>query len=222
MIDIATWTQAFINALDASFGQRIWFVGLQGSYGRGEATEDSDIDMVVILDTLSADDVLTYRALLDSLAHRDKACGFLAGQEEITHWDAADLFQLYHDTLPLRGSLDTLLPRLDDQAVERAIHLGACNIYHGCVHNMIYAQKKKTLRGLYKQAVYVIQAIHYRATGHFVRRQQDLENVLDAPEQAILRTWINLRAGQPVELADMSQALLAWARHWVILGGRAD
>ena len=59
--------------------------------------------MVVILDTLSADDVLTYRALLDSLTHR-QACGFLAGQEEITHWDAADLFQLYHDTLPCRAA----------------------------------------------------------------------------------------------------------------------
>ena len=40
----------FLQALDRAFGERVWFVGLQGSYGRGEATETSDIDVVVILD----------------------------------------------------------------------------------------------------------------------------------------------------------------------------
>ena len=38
MIDISTWMDKFLQTLTQNFGNRIWFVGLQGSYGRGEAT----------------------------------------------------------------------------------------------------------------------------------------------------------------------------------------
>ena len=52
MIDITAWMQTFLQILNETFRDRVWFVGLQGSYGRGEATETSDIDIVVILDKL--------------------------------------------------------------------------------------------------------------------------------------------------------------------------
>jgi predicted nucleotidyltransferase len=53
VMDIDVWKDLFVRSLQERFGDRVWFVGLQGSYGRGEATEKSDIDMVVILDELS-------------------------------------------------------------------------------------------------------------------------------------------------------------------------
>ena len=59
MIDIATWMQNFLQTLNETFRDRVWFVGLQGSFARGEATETSDIDIVVILDELSAMDIQT-------------------------------------------------------------------------------------------------------------------------------------------------------------------
>lgn len=49
MIEITGWMKGFLQKLDNIFGKRVFFVGLQGSYGRGEATETSDIDVVVIL-----------------------------------------------------------------------------------------------------------------------------------------------------------------------------
>ena len=42
MIDIKTWMDNFTEKLVITFGNRVWFIGLQGSYGRGEATETSD------------------------------------------------------------------------------------------------------------------------------------------------------------------------------------
>lgn len=53
MIEIHAWTDNFLKVLEQKFGSRIWFAGLQGSRGRGEAGECSDIDLVVILDILS-------------------------------------------------------------------------------------------------------------------------------------------------------------------------
>lgn len=68
MIDIKTWITSFLQALQKNFGSRVWFVGLQGSYARGEAKENSDIDMVVILDELSYTDIRKYNEMLDMLS----------------------------------------------------------------------------------------------------------------------------------------------------------
>ena len=117
MIDINAWMNAFLQKLDKVFANRVWFVGLQGSYGRGEATETSDIDVMVILDELSVSDIQTYQDMLDTLPHRALICGFVSGKDEIMNWEPSDLFQFYHDTTPIIGSLDDLLPLIDKAAV---------------------------------------------------------------------------------------------------------
>lgn len=81
MIDITTWMNAFLQKLNNTYGNRVWFVGLQGSFARGEATETSDIDAVVILDELSASDIQSYKTMLDTLPHRELICGFLSGKD---------------------------------------------------------------------------------------------------------------------------------------------
>ena len=50
MTDITKWMEDFAEAVKAAFGERVVFIGLQGSRGRGEAGPDSDIDTVVIFD----------------------------------------------------------------------------------------------------------------------------------------------------------------------------
>ena len=49
-----TYLPALIAQLRRNFGPRLRYVGLQGSYLRGEATEDSDLDVMVVLSRLSA------------------------------------------------------------------------------------------------------------------------------------------------------------------------
>ena len=177
MIDLTSFMSEYLQKLDSTFGNRVWFVGLQGSYGRGEATETSDIDMVVILDTLSAADIGAYHAMLDTMPRRELLCGFLSGKREILNWESSDLFQFCYDTTPIRGSLDEVLALVDEAAVGRAIKLGACNIFHGCVHNMLYGRDDDTLRGLYKAASFVVQAIVFLQTGTYLRHLKDLRAV---------------------------------------------
>lgn len=140
MIDMNAWMQEFLQKLNETFGERVWFVGLQGSYGRGEATETSDIDVVVILDKLSVLDIQAYNEMLNALSYRNLICGFLSGKTEILNWEPSDLFQFYYDTTPIKGSLDELLSEIDERAVDRAIKIAVCNIFHGCVHNMLYEE----------------------------------------------------------------------------------
>ena len=215
MVDITTWMQNFLQTLNETFGDRVWFVGLQGSYGRGEATETSDIDIVVILDELSAMDIQTYNNMLDTMSHRELICGFLSGKNEILNWEPSDLFQFCHDTTPIKGSLGEVLAVVDDNAVNRAIKIGACNIYHGCVHNMLHEKSEDILRGLYKSASFVVQAIAFKETGNYISHQKELLQVVSSNEQVIVETFLNLKNGGTVDFDLMSETLFTWSKKWI-------
>ncbi len=216
MIDITVWMKTFLQTLNETFENRVWFVGLQGSYGRGEATETSDIDIVVILDELSAIDIQTYNTMLNTLPHRELICGFLSGKDEILNWEPSDLFQFYHDTTPIKGCLDDVLAVIDECAVNRAIKIGACNIFHGCVHNMLYEKSEDILRGLYKSASFVVQAIAFKQTGNYINHQKELLQVVSSDEQVIVETFLNLKNGGTVDFNLMSKTLFAWSKKWIV------
>ncbi|MBQ7123380.1 MAG: nucleotidyltransferase domain-containing protein [Oscillospiraceae bacterium] len=215
MVNIEVWMDDFITALDEIFGERVYFVGLQGSYARGEATETSDIDTVVILDEFSADDIKKYNAMLDSLPNRELICGFISGKEEILNWEPSDLFQFYHDTKSIKGSLDELLTKIDTESVRRAIKIQVCNIYHGCVHNMLHEKDAGILKGLYKSASFAVQAICFMKTGKYITRQKDLFEFVSPDEQEITQIFINLKKGGPVDFEMMSIKLFDWSKKWI-------
>lgn len=211
MVDISVWMNNFLYRLNESFGERVWFVGLQGSYGRGEATETSDIDIVVILDKLTAKDIQAYNFMLDALPDRDLICGFISGKKEIFNWETSDLFQFYYDTKPVKGTLDDLLPLVDDASVERAIKTAVCNIYHGCVHNMLHEKSEEILRGLFKSASFAVQAICFRESGRYIILQKDLLCSVSGKEKAVVETFLKLKSGGKVCFNEMSELLFDWA-----------
>ena len=212
MIDITTWMDDFLKAVNKTFGNRVWFVGLQGSYGRGEATETSDIDIVMILDELSASDIQKYNEMLDGLPHRELICGFVSGKDELLNWEPSDLFQFCNDTTPIIGSLDEVMAVIDEDAVNRAIKIGACNIYHGCVHNMLHEKSEDILKGLYKSASFVVQAIAFKQTGKYVKHQSELRNVVSTDERVIVDTFLTLKNGGTIDLNLMSETLFVWSK----------
>ena len=211
MIDINLWMNTFLQALDETFGKRVWFAGLQGSYGRGEATKDSDIDVVVILDELTVQDIKTYDKMLDTLQNRELICGFLSGKKELLNWDAADLFQFFNDTNPIIGSLKELLPLIDEDAVNRSIKTSVCNIYHGCVHNMLYEKSTDILKGLYKTAYFTVQAIAFKETGRYIRHQAELLQSVQESEQTIVKNYSALKNAEDINFDKMCNALFLWA-----------
>ena len=215
MIEINVWMDGFLKAVNETFENRVWFLGLQGSYGRGEASETSDIDIVVILDELSAFDIQKYNSMLDALPHRELICGFLSGKNELINWEPSDLFQFYHDTTPIKGSLDKLLTVIDEAAIDRAIKIGACNIYHGCVHNMLHEKSEDILRGLYKSASFVLQALIFKKTGKYIKYQKELLGVVSADEQKIVDNFLKLKSGGAVDFSAMSEVLFAWSKKWI-------
>ena len=215
MIDINVWMNDFIRKLNEVFASRVWFVGLQGSYGRGEATETSDIDVVVILDELSARDIQSYQDMLDTLPHRELVCGFLSGKDEIRNWEPSDLFQFHHDTTAIKGCLDELLPLIDNATIDRAIKIGVCNIHHGCVHNMLHEKSEEILKGLYKAASFVVQAIVFKQTGNYFKHQKQLLQVALPDEQTIIENFLKYKNGETVDFNEASRMLFEWSKKWI-------
>ena len=83
IVDINDYTNKLTDTLKSKFGDRLIYVGLQGSYLRGEATSESDIDIMLVLDEIHAKDLATYRQILEELGEYERACGFVCGKEEL-------------------------------------------------------------------------------------------------------------------------------------------
>lgn len=211
MIDVNSFLEKFLSLLKGIFGKRLWFVGLQGSYARGEANESSDIDIVVILDKLTADDIAVYGEFIETFPEKNLLCGFLSGKAELISWDAAELFQFYYDTKPIIGNLDDLLFSIDDNSIDRAIKTGACTIYHSCIHNMLYEKSYDILKSLYKSAVFVIQADCFRKTGNYISHIADLLQAADDEEYSILNTFINMKNSIAFDFTEKSELLFKWS-----------
>ena len=194
-MEIGNWMDAFAAAVRQAFGARVYCVGLQGSRARGEANEDSDIDVVVILDEWRAEDWQRYEAVLDSLPERDKVCGFVSGKRELLAWEPSELFGFYYDTFGIEDA-------------RRAVRIGACGIYHACAHNCLHEKSGEMLHGLYKSAFFTLRADYFCRTGEFVRTKSELLSLLDGEAHAILAAGMGDADGS---FAEQSETLLAWA-----------
>lgn len=141
--------------------------------------------------------------------------GFYPEKIDIMNWEPSDLFQFCHDTTPIKGSLNEVVALVDESAVNRAIKIGACNIYHGCVHNMLHEKSEDILRGLYKSASFIVQAIVFQQTGKYIKLQKELLQIALPDERAVVETFLSLKKGDTVDFFPMSEALFVWAKKWI-------
>lgn len=207
--DINSWLKVFQEKLITLFGNRIKFFGLQGSYGRGEQTAGSDIDVVIILDEVSFKDLQMYQSMLDSFKEHDMICGFVSGERELMNWEKSDLLQLVLDTKPIIGSLEHLQNLFNDEDIRRSVLTGACNLYHACSHNFLHAKDSNMLVGLYKAARFTVRMKHFLDTGSYISSMKLLsEHVTDKD-----RTILNIASSefQEKDFTEYSRILIEWA-----------
>ena len=207
-MEIGNWMDGFAAAVRQAFGERVYCIGLQGSRARGEATADSDIDVVVILDEWREEDWPRYEAVLDSLPARDRVCGFVSGRRELLAWEPSELFGFYYDTVPWYGDLEELKTRFHMADARRAVRMGACGIYHACAHNRLHEKIEEMLRGLYKSAFFTLRADYFCRTGKFIRKKSELLSLLDGEGREILAAGMGDADGS---FAGQSETLLTWA-----------
>lgn len=192
MVDIDSWLGEISKKLSDTFKENLVFAGYQGSYRRGEATENSDIDMVVVLKTLGVKELCSYKEIIKSMPYSEKACGFICSKNELENWSKYELFRLYYDTLPIFGDMKKLIPEITTQDAKIAAKIGAENIYHFACHSFLYSSTPKdALKDLIKGIVFVIQAKYFFETGEFVLTKKSLYDKLEGTEKQLLYQALN-------------------------------
>ena len=183
---IDDWINQLVVRIKKEYGDRVAFIGLQGSYRRKEASDSSDIDIVIILDELSIQDLKKYREIISQMPYKEKACGFISGKNEILGWEKSDLFQFYYDTQSIYGSIDYLLPLIDKADIKRAIKIGACNLYHAGCHSFLFENSSEILPALYKSAFFILQAKYFDETNQYISSKAALVEKLNGIDKEIL------------------------------------
>ena len=208
------YISSLTRLLQAAFGERLIYVGLQGSYLRGEATEDSDIDVMVVITDITPADLDAYRSVIGVLPDSGKSCGFICGKDELLHWNPLEICHLLHTTRDCFGALKTLTPAHTREDIRRYVQLSVSNLYHEICHRRIHASReddKAALPMTYKSVFYILQNLHYLDAGEFLPTKAALLPALSGLDRQVLETAVAIRNGGTDHEAAFA-LLLTWCR----------
>jgi len=189
MFDLDKYLTDLITNCRSAFGERLLYVGLQGSWLRGEAHENSDIDVMVILDRFSVRDMDTYRGILKEIGFYDKSCGFICGKDEMKRWNPLEVCQLRQSTKDLVGTLTDFLPPATREDNVNYVRLSLGDLYHELCHRYIHADRDKNtakFRGTCKNVFYLIQNLHFLESGQFILSRKDLQEAAEEEDRIVL------------------------------------
>lgn len=189
MVDIENYITRLTELLRQRFGERLLYVGLQGSYLRGEATERSDIDIMSVIDGLDIADLEAYRAVINSMEHAELSCGFICGKEELVGWNPLEICHLLHSTKDCFGSLRPFIPAYTEQDIRNYIKLSLGNLYHELCHRSIHGKAENTAAALpaaYKSTFFILQDLYYLKHGTFPATKAELLRMTEGADRAVL------------------------------------
>ena len=220
MFDLDKYLADLIMNCRMAFGERLLYMGLQGSWLRGEAHENSDIDVMVILDGFSVRDMDTYRGILKKIGFYERSCGFICGKEEMRCWNPLEVCQLRQTTKDLVGVLTDYLPPVSREDEINYVKLSLGNLYHELCHRYIHADKDRNaamFRGICKSMFYLIQNLHFLESGHFILSRKDLKKAVMEEDRIILEL-ADLPDGYDFDQAFSS--LFVWCQRAFVRIGR--
>lgn len=201
--------------LKKDFGERLLYMGLQGSYLRGEATEDSDIDIMVVIKDLSASDLVVYRRAIESLEDYEKSCGFICGEDEIRNWNALEICHLLNTTKDYYGRLTDFVPAYSDSDVRAFVKMSVGNLYHEICHRYIHKPVERSMEALpftYKAVFFILQNMYYLKTGEFIGTKNALLSALSGKDKRVLETALAYGRGEEADFDSAFELLFSWCR----------
>ena len=189
MTGINEYLNVLLTECKTAYGKRLLYMGLQGSYMRGEANENSDIDIMLIIDGFNVSDMDEYRLILSKIGNADRSCGFICGKDEIRRWNPLEVLQLLHTTKDVYGTLSGFLPDAGREDEINYVKISLGNIYHELCHRYIHKNREKNtdkFRGTCKSLFFLIQNLHYLESGNFIITKKELKNAVSEKDRAVL------------------------------------
>lgn len=201
------------------FGKRLLYVGLQGSYLRKEAHENSDIDIMVIIDDMTVKDLNDYQNVLMLIGYFEKSCGFICGKEELQNWNPLEICQLLHTTKDYYGKLKDFIPSYTYEDERNYVKLSLGNLYHELCHRYIHSDKKKNedkLPMTCKSIFFIIQNIYYLNSGIFITTKQELLECVKEEDKRILKMTELLKNSSEYNFDEVFADIFQWCKKTLI------
>nr|WP_289767409.1 nucleotidyltransferase domain-containing protein [uncultured Acetatifactor sp.] len=215
MIRIEEYIDELTDILADAFGERLVYIGLQGSYLRNEAMENSDIDIMAVIDDISVEDLDTYRQALVSIGNFDKSCGFICGRADLSHWNPLELCHLLNTTKDYYGELKNLVPAYTMEDERNYVKFSLNNLYHEICHRYIHADREHNISRLpvtCKSVFYIVQHLHYLRTGNFVPTKRELLECVQDEDKAVLELSVSLRNDDGYDFDRAFSLLFRWCQ----------
>ena len=215
MFQVESYVSRLTELLRKQFDTRLLYVGLQGSYLRGEATENSDIDIMVIIDGLTVSDLEAYRAIIESLETPEKSCGFICSKSDLAHWNPLEICHVLHTTRDCYGILADHIPSYTESDIRNFVKFSLNGLYHGLCHGYIHANRTEyaaSLPAMYKGVFFILQDLHYLREGIFVATKASLLERLTGMDHAVMERSLELNAGRDYDFKESFNLLFTWCQ----------
>lgn len=216
MLRIDEYVEELIILLKDAFGERLMYIGLQGSYLRNEETENSDIDIMAVIDNLSVEDLKTYQKALVSVGNFDKSCGFICGKADLGHWNPLEICHLLNTTKDYYGELKKLVPAYTIEDERNYVKLSLNNLYHEICHRYIHADREYNVIKLpitCKSVFFIMQHLYYLKSGNFVSTKRELLACVQDEDKIVLELSISLQDHTDYDFDRAFLVLFNWCQN---------
>lgn len=218
MVQIKQYISCLTEQMKQEFSSSLVYVGLQGSYLREEATENSDIDIMVVLETLTVSDLDHYRTILQSVGHFEKSCGFICSRADLANWNPLEIHHLLHNTKDCFGELSKLVPAYTEEDIRSFVQLSLNNLYHELCHRYVHADPKKNesqLPGSYKSVFFILQNLYFLKSKTHINTKAELLPLLNRNDRTVLERAIAMENGTSFDFQDSFLLLFHWCQETI-------
>ncbi len=216
MFRIDEYIDKLTELLKEVFGERLVYIGLQGSYLRREQTKNSDIDIMAVIDNLSAEDLKTYQKALVSVGNFDKSCGFICSKTDLEHWNPLEICHLLNTTKDYYGELEKLVPAYSMEDERNYVKLSLNNLYHEICHRYIHADREYNISNLpitCKSVFFIMQHLYYLNSGNFVPTKRELLECVQDEDKTVLELSISLQNNSDYDFDKAFFLLFHWCQN---------
>lgn len=216
MFRIEEYIDELIGLLKNAFGERLVYIGLQGSYLRNEETKNSDIDIMAVIDNISVEDLQTYQKALVSVGNFDKSCGFICGKADLEHWNPLEICHLLNTTKDYYGELKNLVPPYTMEDERNYVKLSLNNLYHEICHRYVHADKEYNISKLSitcKSIFFIMQHLYYLSSGYFIPTKRELLACVQDEDKTVLELSLSLQNDVDYDFDEAFLILFNWCQN---------
>ena len=216
MLQIDEYMEELIDRLKDTFGERLVYIGLQGSYLRKEQTKNSDIDIMAVIDHISVEDLKTYRKVLVAIGNYDRSCGFICSKADLAHWNPLEICHLLHTTKDYYGELKKLVPAYTMEDERKYVQFSLNNLYHEICHRYIHADKERNISKLpttCKSVFFIMQHLYYLSSGNFIPTKRELLACVQDEDKKVLELSLSLQENSDYDFDQAFSILFRWCQN---------